>query len=87
MKQKIYFMLAAAAALLTACSSNDLSESPTTAPQLDDSAVNFGAYVNRGTTRAGAFGTLTTTGENSEVSLQAEGFGVFAYYSDSESYS
>ena len=87
MKQKIYFMLAAAAALFTACSSNDLSESPTTAPQLDDSAVNFGAYVNRGTTRAGAFGTLTTTGENSEVSLQAEGFGVFAYYSDSESYS
>ena len=83
MKQKSYFMLAVAAALLTACSSNDLSESPATAPQLDDSAVNFGAYVNRGVTRAGAAGTLTN-----EVLQNAQvGFGVFAYYSDSESYS
>ena len=88
MKQKIYFMLAAAAAFLTACSSNDLSESPTAAQQLDDSAVNFSAYVNRGVTRAGAPGTLTTSdGEAPNVSLQAVGFGVFSYYSDSESYS
>ena len=87
MKQKIYFMLVAAAALFTACSSNDLSESPTTAPQLDDSAVNFSAYVNRGVTRAGAAGTLTTNGDGSTVSLQTEGFGVFSYYSDSESFS
>lgn len=87
MKQKIYFMLAVAAALLTACSSNDLSESPATAPQLDDSAVNFSAYVNRGVTRAGAAGTLTTNGDAPAVSLQNVGFGVFAYYSDSESYS
>ena len=87
MKQKSYFMLAVAAALLTACSSNDLSESSATAPQLDDSAVNFGAYVNRGVTRAGAAGTLTTNGDGSTVSLQTEGFGVFSYYSDSESYS
>ena len=88
MKQKSYFMLAVAAALLTACSSNDLSESPATAPQLDDSAVNFSAYVNRGVTRAGAAGTLTTSNaEAPNVSLQAVGFGVFAYYSDSESFS
>ena len=88
MKQKSYFMLAVAAALLTACSSNDLSESPATAPQLDDSAVNFSAYVNRGVTRAGAAGELTTNnGEAPYVSLQTEGFGVFAYYSDSESFS
>ena len=81
-------MLAAAAAFLTACSSNDLSESPAAAPQLDDSAVNFSAYVNRGVTRAGAPGTLTTSdGEAPNVSLQAVGFGVFSYYSDSESYS
>lgn len=88
MKQKIYFMLAAAAAFLTACSSNDLSESPAAAQQLDDSAVNFSAYVNRGVTRAGALGTLTTSdGVAPNVSLQEVGFGVFSYYSDSESYS
>lgn len=88
MKQRIYFMLAATAALFAACSSNDLSESKAPAQQLDDSAVNFSAYVNRGVTRAGAAGTLTTSNaEAPNVSLQEQGFGVFAYYSDSESYS
>lgn len=87
MKQKKSFLLVASVVVLAACSSNDLSESPTTAQQLDDSAVNFGAYVNRGATRAGAAGTLTTNGDAPAVSLQEVGFGVFAYYSDSESYS
>ena len=81
-------MLAATVALFAACSSNDLSESKAPAQQLDDSAVNFSAYVNRGVTRAGAAGTLTTNNaEAPNVSLQEVGFGVFAYYSDSESYS
>lgn len=88
MKKKLYFLLAASVAMFSACSSDDLSESSSAkSSQIDDSAVNFGAYVNRGITRAGAAGTLTTNGEASTVSLQTEGFGVFAYYTDSESYS
>ncbi len=87
MNRKVYFLLVATAAMFAACSSNDLSETPATTTQLDDSAVNFSAYVNRGVTRAGALGTLTTNGEAPAVSLQEVGFGVFAYYSDSEAYS
>ena len=87
MKQKKSFLLAASVVVLAACSSNDLSESPAAQPQqVDDSAITFGAYVNRGVTRAGAVGTLTTNGDAPAVSLQNVGFGVFSYYSDSESY-
>ena len=88
MKKKLYFLLAASVALFSACSSDDLSESSSAkSSQIDDTAVNFGAYVNRGITRAGAAGTLTTNGDAPAVSLQNVGFGVFSYYSDSESYS
>jgi hypothetical protein len=88
MKKKLYFLLAASVALFSACSSDDLSEgSSAKSSQMDDTAVNFGAYVNRGITRAGAAGTLTTNGDAPAVSLQNVGFGVFSYYSDSESYS
>lgn len=88
MKKKLYFLLAASVALFSACSSDDLSEgSSAKSSQIDDTAVNFGAYVNRGITRAGAAGTLTTNGDAPAVSLQNVGFGVFSYYSDSESYS
>ena len=91
MKQKWYFLLATSALLLTACSSNDLAENPEKpVTQEDDAAVNFGAYVNRGVTRAGATGELTTNGTGNQttpaVSLM-DGFGVFSYYSDGEPYS
>ena len=48
--------------------------------------VSFGAYVNRATTRAGAAGELTNDGANGKVSLQDEGFGVFAYFTDDKPY-
>jgi len=84
--KKSYLVMAAAAALFAACSSNDLAEekSPQTTQPTDEQAVNFGAYVNRATTRAGWTGTLTTnTGLNN---LQTEGFGVFGYYTNNELY-
>lgn len=84
--KKSYLMLAAAAALFAACSSNDLAEekSPQITQPTDEQVVNFGAYVNRATTRAGWTGTLTTsTGTNN---LQTEGFGVFGYYTNNELY-
>lgn len=77
--------MAAAAALFAACSSNDLAEekSPQTTKPAAEQAVDFDAYVNRGTTRAGYSGELTTA----TLKTPADGFGVFGYYTDGESYS
>ena len=67
MRKNKYIELAAFATLFAACSSNDLTESsPGAQPQQDDTAVTFGAYVNRGITRAGAVGELTTDGQNGQ---------------------
>ena len=45
--------------------------------------VDFGAYLQRGMTRAGAAGMLTTNGGGAgEVSLQTVGFGVVGYYTN-----
>lgn len=81
--KKIY--LFAAAALLAACSSNDLvtEQQQVSQPQGDGVPVAFDSYVNRGTTRAGladadvVIGDLETTGV---------GFGVFAYYTNADNY-
>jgi len=88
--KKSYLMLAAAAALFAACSGDDLAtESPTVAqPTADDGAVMFSAYVNRGVTRAGTPGELTTsTTSDPKISLETVGFGVFGFYTDNEPYS
>lgn len=85
MKQKKIFILAAAALAFAACSSD---ESPTAPEEQQTGAaytqgevpVAFDAYVNRGTTRAGAHGILNST------ALEV-GFGVFAYYTDNKPYS
>lgn len=85
--KKSYLVMAAAAALFAACSSNDLAESPTVAqPQtVEDGTVNFDVYANRTTTRAGLPGSITTaslkTGDHKDA-----GFGVFAYYTDNTDY-
>ena len=82
--KKIY-LFAALAAMLAACSENDLTKDTAVQQNAEEGAVQFGAYVNRGTTRAGWAGTLTTsTGANN---LQTEGFGVFGYYTNDELYS
>lgn len=85
--KKSYLMLAAAAALFAACSGDDLAtESPTVAqPTVDDGSVQFDVYVNRGTTRAGVNGVLTTSTITTSSHKDA-GFGVFGYYTDGEPY-
>jgi hypothetical protein len=70
--------------MLAACSENDLTQSSQT-QENNEQAVLFGAYVNRGTTRAGWAGTLTTS--TGTKNLQTEGFGVFGYYTNDELYS
>jgi hypothetical protein len=83
---KKLYLFAALATMLAACSENDLTaEKQVVQQNAEEGAVQFGAYVNRGTTRAGWAGTLTTsTGTNN---LQTEGFGVFGYYTNDELYS
>lgn len=86
------YLILAAAAIFAACSSDDgFTESQNVVQTADDGSVQFEAYVNRGTTRAGVPGTLTTDGTGSSetlaASLKTKGFGVFGYYTDGEPYS
>lgn len=81
--KKSYLILAAAAALFAACSSENeiTAEKQNALDQVAEETVNFDVYVGRTTTRAGKEGTITT------ASLQTgthkdEGFGVFGYYTD-----
>ena len=76
-----YLMMAAAlmAAACTGVEDEVGAEQQTAEPQM----VDFGAYLQRGITRAGTAGTLTTNGGGSgEVSLKTAGFGVIGYYTD-----
>lgn len=75
----------AAAAMMFAACQDDVSQ-PLTPDMSSDRAavagatpVGFSAYTDRGVTRAGTPGPLTTTGTDGSVSLASEGFGVFAY--------
>lgn len=81
---KKIFLFAAAAALMAACSSEELSYN---APEqtTDGDAINFSIYTPRSVTRAGIPEEITTaslqTGKHADA-----GFGVFAYYTDGEDY-
>lgn len=82
--KKSYLMLAAAAALFAACTSDDLpAEKQIAAQEAGDGAVVFDAYQSRGTTRAGAEGTMNL----SLLQDPGAGFGVFSYYTNNEGYS
>ena len=90
MKNKL-FVLAAFAIALSSCSKESETLVDSTPISKDNTAVTtqqpvlFGAYVNRAVTRAGAEGVLTTNGTGvGQVSLESEGFGVFAYYTDDD---
>ena len=73
--------LAMASMMLTACSNADEAPTKSTAPSTGDTAINFGAYMNRSVSRGGAVGELTGAAE-----LQGAGFGVLAYYTDNKPY-
>ena len=84
--KKIY-LLAAAAALFAACSSDKVSLDTPQQPQLDKNEVGFDAYLQRATTRAGATGDLVNKDATAnQANLWKEGFGVFAYYTDNRDY-
>ena len=77
-------LLMAATLTVVACTgASDIAETPVQGHVDEPQAVNFSAYVNRGTTRGGYQGTLTT----STLQGAGVGFGVFAYYTDNHVYS
>ena len=92
MKKKIFLFSTMLAALtLASCSSSDDSSPESQNPDkavttLAEAPVGFSAYLSRSITREGTAGQLTTDGANTTVSLQTEGFGVFAYYTDLKKY-
>lgn len=68
--------------MLAACSSADeVATAPAATPETGETPINFGAYMNRTTTRAGATGELTDLD-----ALKAADFGVMAYYTDNQPY-
>lgn len=82
MKTK-YFILAAAAAIFAACSSDDgLAPEQQPNVQTGQVPVAFDSYVNRGTTRAGQSGEMNLD----NLKTATAGFGVFAYYTNNEAY-
>lgn len=81
---KKIFLFAAAAALLTACSSEELSNQEV-AQQSDNTPVAFSIYTPRSVTRAGLPSEITTTSLKTGAHKDA-GFGVFAYYTDGALY-
>ena len=74
---KKYLVFAVAALALMACNKQETPQ----APEFNTpAAISFDSYLNRGLTRSGYAGLLDAT------SLQAQGFGVFAYYTDFNAY-
>lgn len=80
---KKYLFFAAAAAMLTACSSEELATAP---KQAQDQAISFDVYTQRAVTRAGLPGNDGTTYGFTTAKMETEGFGVFAYYTDNNDY-
>lgn len=77
---KKIFLFAATAALLTACSSEELTGFESAQQTAADNAINFSVYTPRNTTRAGA------AGDNDVAAIATKGFGILAYYTDDEKY-
>ena len=80
-KFRFQFLAAAALLVLAACSSTDESVNDQTIAE--PQAVGFGTYVNQSVTRAGTTGDIVNTTNLKD----ANGFGVFAYYTDNVEYS
>lgn len=80
---KKIFLFAATAALLTACSSEELSNSEVAQQNNAETPVAFSIYTPRSVTRAGIAQEITQANITDGTSdAWKQGFGVFAYYTD-----
>lgn len=82
---KKLFFFAAAAMMLAACTSEELNVQDQQKLAEDNAAVNFDVYTLRGVTRAGTPGDITNDNIK-EGAHAADGFGVFAFYTDQREY-
>lgn len=81
-------MLLAATMTVVACTGiEDSAEVQPSNPEQEQQPVSFNAYVNRNTTRAGYAGSLDLATLKETGNGKANGFGVFAYYTDNHVYS
>lgn len=82
--KRFYILPLIAATALVACNKTvETAQVEQPEAQMSEMALNFGAYVNRGTTtKAGLAGILDTD----QLKLADQGFGVFAYYNNGELY-
>ena len=84
---KKIFLFAAAAALLTACSSEELAGVESAQQNAGEAPINFSVYTPRTITRAGAAGAISNTNlKDNATEIGKSGFGVLAYYTDDEKY-
>lgn len=93
MKKREVLLFALAAVLATACSSDVVEPAGKAVTRGSDGSdgsqmpVNFNAYTNRGVTRGGAVGTMENTAlKSAATDIGQAGFGVFAYYTNSDDY-
>ena len=85
MKKLFYF--AAAAMMMAACTSEELNVQDQQKLAEDNAAVNFDVYTLRGVTRAGTPGDITNANiKDAENQHGKDGFGVFAYYTNGDTY-
>jgi hypothetical protein len=85
---KKLFIFAASAALFAACSQSDdlaLGTAQQAQAQAEETPVAFDVYAQKGTTRAGVAGDITT-GQLQTGTYKDAGFGVFGYYTNDEAY-
>ena len=84
---KKIFLFAAVAAMLTACSSEELSGNQEAIKQGEPTPVAFSIYSSRATTRAGIAKEINNTNiKDPAADAGKQGFGVFGYYTDGSTY-
>lgn len=90
MKKTFLAITALAAMLFAGCTSSDELTTLESIKTADNTPtpVQFGTYMGKGTTRAGAGGTITSDGAGNTHQLGSTNyeFGVFAYYTGSYTY-
>lgn len=84
-KNRYLLYLLAATLMLTACSGVEEGDALDNSQMAESQAVAFNAYVNRGITRGGTPGVVTTDALKTGTHA-SDGFGVMAYYTESRRY-
>ena len=84
MKKLLFFV--AAAAMMTACSTEELAN-PGNNQDPNGDPINFSVYTPRTTTRAGVPGSITDTNlKDGSTDLGKAGFGIFGYFTAGTTY-